>query len=152
MPVAYGTETAAETTASPVPNSSNMTIFNGISDGIAKILIVLGVLMVFSFIILIVLSVLERSRAPRIIQDEEEEDEEYAQDFFEPQHVQHPAYRSAPDPEEISYTQRMLAMKDEERFEQPSRAQPITAAARAAVAGAGRTATRDADDRIPYGI
>ena len=124
MPVAYGTETATEATASPAPSGGNMTIFNGISDGIAKILIVLGVLMVFSFIILVILSVMERSRAPRMMRDEEEE-EDYAPDFFEPQRQpQQTAYRNAPDSEEISYTKRMLAMKDEERFEQPA-AQPI---------------------------
>ncbi len=116
MPVAYGTQTAAPATVTPAPSGGSMTIFSGISNGIAKILIVLGVLMVFSFIILIVLTAIERSRSPR---RRDEEEEEYANNFFQNSEVPHRGYadyQDTPDPEEISYTKKMLAMKDEGQF------------------------------------
>lgn len=117
MPVAYGTQTAAQAAVTPAPSGGNMTIFSGISSGIVKILIVLGVLMMLSFIILVALTALEKARAPRRYDDED--DDEYASDFFqEPQDSRktRTAYPDAPDPEELSYTKRMLAMKDEAQF------------------------------------
>lgn len=117
LPVAYGTQNAEQAVVTPAPSGGSMTIFSGISDGIAKILIVLGVLMVFSFIILIVLTAIERSRSPH--RREEDEDDDYANDFFQDAPVSyhaHAGYQDEPDPEEISYTKRMLAMKDEEQF------------------------------------
>ena len=113
MPVAYGTETAAPATPTPEQTAGReFNIFGGIDSGIATILIILGVLMVFSVIVLVVLTAMERARAPKV--DFEDDDA-----FFEPQQTQHakrPMYHDAPDPEEISYTQRMFAMKDEEPF------------------------------------
>jgi hypothetical protein len=115
MPVAYGTETAAEATAAPATSGGNMTIFNGLSDGIAKILIVLGALMVFSFVILVVLTAMERSRMPKHFVEEDDLD-----DYFEPHHQRRVDARdyhdSPPNQEEISYTKRMLSMKDEGQF------------------------------------
>jgi hypothetical protein len=78
-------------------------------------LIVLGALMVLSFIILIALTAMERSRMPRGFQEEDEEEDA----FFDQKNTHYtaqPAYHDAPDPEEISYTKRMFAMKDEEPF------------------------------------
>ncbi|NLI53061.1 MAG: hypothetical protein GX417_01915 [Clostridiales bacterium] len=111
MPVAYGTEATAEAEITPPPSGGGLSIFDGISSGITKILIALGVLMVFSFVILIVLTAMERSRAPRWNDDDDDDVEEYFQE--PPQKKEHVPYQSAPDPEEISYTKRMLAMKDE---------------------------------------
>ena len=114
MPVAYGTETAAPATPTPeqaAPREFN--IFGGIDNGIAIILIVLGVLMVLSVIVLVALTAMERARTPRIDLDDDDDD------FFETQRQQHatkPMYHDAPDPDEISYTQRMFAVKDEEPF------------------------------------
>ncbi len=116
MPVAYGTETTTEADITPTPSSGNLSFFQGISDGISKILIVLGVLMVFSFVILVVLTAMENSRSPRRFEDDEDD---YASDFFEePPATKHvySGYQDTPDAEEISYTKRMLAMKDEEQF------------------------------------
>ena len=99
MPVAYGTETAAQNEATPIPASGGMSIFSGISSGISKILIVLGVLMVLSLIILVVLTAVERSRVS--LHEPEEDEEAYAGDYFETRRgsaVQQ-EYRREPDPE-----------------------------------------------------
>lgn len=115
MPVAYGTETPSLAEATAAPITGNMTIFNGLSDGIAKILILLGVLMVFAFVILVVLTAMERNRMPRRFEDEDVE----LDDYFESQKSNlgnKRNYHEAPDQEEISYTKRMLAMKDEQSF------------------------------------
>ena len=116
MPVAYGTQTAAQAQATPAPSGGKMTIFSGISSGITKILIVLGVLMLLSFVILIAMTAMERARSPRRYEDDEDED--YASDFFQEKHDarRERIYAETPDPEEVSYTKRMLAMKDEEQF------------------------------------
>jgi hypothetical protein len=115
MPVAYGTETAAPATPTPEQTvGREFNIFSGISNGISIILIILGVLMVFSVIVLVALTVMERSRTPRIDLDDDEDEA-----FFESQktnHAQRTMYHDAPDPEEIRYTQRMFAVKDEEPF------------------------------------
>ena len=116
MPVAYGTETATEETATPVPSGGNMTMFNGLMSGVAKILVVLAVLMVISFIVLVALMAMDRSKATRLMDDEDDDLDNY---FEEPplqgQKARHTAYNSAPDDEEISYTKRMLASKTEEQ-------------------------------------
>lgn len=110
MPVAYGTETAAP--ASPTPEQSSgarFNIFGNISSGIMTALIILGALMVLSVVILVALTAMERAKRPRgFVEDEED-------DFYEPQpqRVKH-VYHDVPDPEEISYTQRMFAAKQEE--------------------------------------
>ncbi len=113
MPVAYGTEITPEATATPEASGGNLSIFNGISSGITKILVVLGVLMVLSFIILVVLTVMERAKTSRW--EDDEADDDFDDQFFEepPKKAERATYQSAPDPEEISYTKRMLAMKDE---------------------------------------
>ena len=114
MPVAYGTETAAPATPTPERTAGReFNLFGGLGSGIATILIILGALMVLSFFILVALTAMERARTPRVDLDDEDDD------FFEQQPVRHanrPMYHDAPDPEEISYTQRMFAMKDEEPF------------------------------------
>lgn len=116
MPIAYGTETTPEVTATPTQTAgSSFTIFGGIGNGITKILIVLGILMVLSFIILIALTAMERSRMPRGFSDDEEEEEDIF-DQKDSHYTPQPAYHDAPDPEEISYTKRMFAIKDEEPF------------------------------------
>lgn len=124
MPVAYGTETPSPTEATPAPSSSgNMTIFNGLSNGIAKILIILGVLMVFSFVILVVLTTMERNRMPRRLENDDVE----LDDYFQPQKStgnDRRDYHAAPDPEEISYTKRMLSMKDDQSF-RPVNSEPV---------------------------
>ena len=115
LPVAYGTETPAPAEATVAPSSGNMTIFNGLSNGIAKILIILGVLMVFAFVILVVLTAMERNRMPRRFEDDDVD----LDDYFEPQRANktaHMDYHDVPDPEEISYTKRMLAVKDEKPY------------------------------------
>ena len=113
MPVAYGTETAAPSTPTPVQtDGTKFSIFSGISNGIATILIILGVLMVFSVIILIALSAMERARTPHRGYFDDEDD-----DVLEPHAPHHAArsvYHDAPDPEEIRYTQRMFSVKEEE--------------------------------------
>ena len=115
LPVAYGTETPSLAEATAAPITGNMTIFNGLSDGIAKILILLGVLMVFAFVILVVLTAMERKRLPRRFVDDDVE----LDDYFESQKVNkgdRRNYHEAPDQEEISYTKRMLSMRDDQPF------------------------------------
>ncbi|MEA4913422.1 MAG: hypothetical protein VB061_02515 [Christensenella sp.] len=115
MPIAYGTESTPEVTATPTQTAgSSFTIFGGVSNGIVKVLIGLGILMVLAFVILVALTVMERSRASRRAFDSDDDD-----DYFEEPPVNYsrqPAYHDAPDPEEISYTKRMFAIKDEEPF------------------------------------
>ncbi|MDD4311665.1 MAG: hypothetical protein PHW41_04210, partial [Eubacteriales bacterium] len=116
MPIAYGTETTPEATATPTQTSgTSFSIFGGLSNGIVKVLIVLGILMVLAFGILIALTVMERSRASRELFDADDDDDDY---FDEPtmRYTSQPAYHDAPDQEEISYTKRMFAVKDEEPF------------------------------------
>ncbi len=125
MPVAYGTETAEQATPTPVQTGGvTFGLFSSINNGIAKVLIILGVLMVFSFIILVALTVMERSRMPRGFGDGEDDFDELPDEVFEPDFGDAPppprarehAYRDAPNQEEISYTKRMFAMKDEDPF------------------------------------
>ena len=121
MPVAYGTETAMEETATPVPSSGNMTMFNGLMSGVAKILVVLAVLMVISFIILVALMAMERSKAPRLINEEDDDLDDY---FEEPtaqaSKTRQKSYNSEPDDEEISYTKRMLASQTDNQKREAS--------------------------------
>ena len=115
LPVAYGTETPTPAEATAAPSSGNMTIFSGLSNGIAKILIILGALMVFAFAILVVLTAMERNRTPRRFEDDDVE----LDDYFEPQRANKYAnrdYHEAPDQEEISYTKRMLTVKEERPY------------------------------------
>ena len=114
MPIAYGTEAAPEATATPEPvGGGSFSIFGGISDGISRILIILGVLMVLSLIILVVLTAMERSRTPQRYFDTGFDD--YSQDPYAP-HTRTYAYHDEPDSDEISYTKRMFAVRDEEPF------------------------------------
>lgn len=121
MPIAYGTEAAPEATATPEPvGGGSFSIFGGISDGISRILIILGVLMVLSLVILVVLTAMERSRTPQRYFDTGFDD--YSQDPYVP-HARTYAYHDEPDSDEISYTKRMFAVRDEEPFipEEPIR-------------------------------
>ncbi len=119
LPVAYGTEEAQEETAetTPSPNSGgNMTLFNDLSSAITKILIVLGVLMVISFIVLVVLTAMEQARKPRRYDDDADDDLGGYDAFFnirEDPIPEQQTYDERPNQEEISYTKRMLALKDE---------------------------------------
>jgi hypothetical protein len=92
-----------------------MSLFDDLSSAITKILIVLGVLMVLSFVVLVVLTAMERSKTPYRRDDDPDDYGDY-DDFFtvnEQEKTTRRSYDGAPDPEEISYTKRMLAMKDE---------------------------------------
>jgi len=118
LPVAYGTEEAEETVeATAAPSSGgNMTLFNDLSSAITKILIVLGVLMVVSFIVLVVLTAMEQSKKPRRYDDDEDDDQDRYDAFFNIREDPIPEQRNydkGPNQEEISYTKRMLALKDE---------------------------------------
>lgn len=113
MPVAYGTGTATVPTITPVPDNGNMGLFNTLSSAITKILIVLGVLMVLSFVVLVVLTAMERSRTSMRMDDDEDEDFE---DYYAPREERRQkahVYSDSPDPEELSYTKRMLSARDE---------------------------------------
>lgn len=121
MPVAYGTETAPEETETPAPSGGNMTIFDGLMSGVAKVLVVLAVLMVLSFIILVVLFAMERAKTPRFTGDEKDELDDYFEETSNRQ-SQYTTYDDTPDQEEIRYTKRMFAPKDES----PRNAQPET--------------------------
>jgi hypothetical protein len=119
LPVAYGTEEAQETTAeaTPAPNSGgNMTLFNDLSSAITKLLIVLGVMMLVAFVILVVLTAMEQARKPRRYDDDDDDDLGGYDAFFNIREDPIPEakeYDQRPNQEEISYTKRMLALKDE---------------------------------------
>ena len=116
MPVAYGTDTAVVPTITPIPDNGNMGLFNSLSNAITKILIVLGVLMVLSFVVLVVLTAMERSRTPRrMIGDEDDFDDDFDEYYapHEEQRKRSHSYTDSPDPEELSYTKRMLSARDE---------------------------------------
>lgn len=113
MPVAYGTETAEIETATPEPSGGNMTIFDGLMNGVSKVLVILAVLMVISFIVLVFLTILDRSKTS-LLQREDELD-----DYLDDINAKEPrktAYSNDPDPDEIRYTQRMLAQKDDKPY------------------------------------
>lgn len=113
MPVAYGTETAEAETATPEPSGGNMTIFDGLMNGVSKVLVILAVLMVISFIVLVFLTIMDRSKTS-LLQSEDELD-----DYFDDKREKEPrktTYSGEPDPDEISYTQRMLAQKDDKPY------------------------------------
>lgn len=112
MPVAYGTETVSEETATPAPSGGSMTIFDGLMSGVAKVLVVLAVLMVLSFIILVVLFAMERANTPRFSGGEADDLDGYFEETADRQ-PRHASYDDAPDQEEIRYTKRMLAQKEE---------------------------------------
>lgn len=133
LPVAYAA--AATTEASeptPTPNTGgNMNFINAIGNGVTKLLIVLGVLMVLSFVILLALGAMERSKTSRLRLDDGDDDDEpdalftppsegfSSQDFADERIMDEHAYRGAPNEEEISYTKRMLAI--EPRGEAPKK-------------------------------
>ena len=113
MPVAYGTETTAAEVATPAPNTGGFTIFGGLMNGITKILIVLGALMLLSFILLIALTAMERAKTPRLSRLGEDDWDDVLDVPRQPER-KHATYEDdAPDPEEIRYTRRMLAQKEE---------------------------------------
>lgn len=114
MPVAYGTSTEEVAAVTPVPDNGNMGLFNSLSSAITKILIVLGVLMVLSFVVLVILTVMERSKTIMRLNDDDDEDdfEEYYAPREEHKKKTH-VYTDSPDPEELSYTKRMLSARDE---------------------------------------
>lgn len=119
MPVAYGTETAAPATPTPEQSdNTKLSIFSGINSGIITVLIILGVLMILSVIVLIALTAMERAKRPQgFIEDDED-------DYFEPQpRTTRHQYHDVPDPEEIRYTQRMFATRQEEQ--PPVKQEPI---------------------------
>ncbi len=130
MPVAYGTETAEVETATPAPSGGSMTIFDGLMNGVSRVLVILAVLMVLSFVVLVFLTFMERSKAPRRA-DEDDELDDYLDDSREPQRT---AYSGEPDAEEISYTKRMLAQKDDRPFSEEPAPEPIRLPPPAAVA------------------
>lgn len=113
MPVAYGTETAETQEVTPVPNTGGLTIFGGLLNGVTKILIILGALMVLSFILLIALTAMERAKTPRLNRfGDDEWDDEIPEPPSQPER-RHINYDDEPNQEEIRYTRRMLAQKEE---------------------------------------
>ncbi|MEZ4628894.1 MAG: hypothetical protein R2912_12720, partial [Eubacteriales bacterium] len=112
MPVAYGTETAEPAPATPVPSGGKMSIFDGISNAITKVLIVLGVIMVLSLVVLVVLTAMEHSRAPRRFDDFDEPDD-YDEERYNSKSRPTQTPKQEPDSEEIVYTRRMLSLKEE---------------------------------------
>jgi len=113
MPVAYGTETAQTQEATPVPSTGGLTIFGGLLSGVTKILIILGALMVLSFILLIALTVMERAKTPHLNRfGDDELDDAIPEPPKQPE--RRPIdYDDEPNQEEIRYTRRMLAQKEE---------------------------------------
>lgn len=112
LPVAYGTESAAPTSPTSIPaQAGGVSILGGIGSGIATILIILGILMVFSVVVLVALTAMERSRVPNRFDDE---DDDFEDDLFQDQsyHARSSTYHDKPDPEEIRYTQRMFSVKE----------------------------------------
>ena len=90
-----------------------MTIFDGLMNGVSKVLVILAVLMVISFIVLVFLTILDRSKMS-LLQREDELD-----DYLDDINAKEPrkaAYSNDPDPDEIRYTQRMLAQKDDKPY------------------------------------
>ncbi|MPN16187.1 hypothetical protein SDC9_163525 [bioreactor metagenome] len=117
MPVAYGTETAETQEATPVPSTGGLTIFGGLLNGVTKILIVLGALMVLSFILLIALTAMERAKTPRLNRfGDDELDDAIPEPPRQPER-RHINYDDAPNQEEIRYTRRMLAQKEETAYQ-----------------------------------
>ena len=144
LPVAYAAATTAEVAEpTPTPNTGgNMDFINAIGNGVTKLLIVLGVLMVLSFVILLVLGAMERSKTSRLrLNDDDDGDDEpdepfpppgetfargtfareaFAREIFADERIMDErAFRGAPNEEEISYTKRMLAI--EPRGEAPKK-------------------------------
>ncbi|MCE5188914.1 MAG: hypothetical protein LLF75_07000 [Eubacteriales bacterium] len=122
MPVAYGTETASAESATPAPSGST-TIFDGLMTGVTKVLIVLAALMVLSFIILIALMAMERSKTPRLSVGGEDDLDDYFEDSKDRQTIRK-SYDDKPDPEEIRYTKRMLTQNSNE-YQEFEQAKPI---------------------------
>ncbi len=115
MPVAYGTSTEEVAAVTPVPDNGNMGLFNTLSSAITKILIVLGLLMVLSFVVLVVLTAMERSRTSMRLDDDDDDDDDF-EDYYAPHEERRQkahVYTDSPDPEELSYTKRMLSARDE---------------------------------------
>ena len=113
MPVAYGTETASVEMATPAPNTGGLTIFGGLMNGVTKVLIALGALMVLAFILLIALTVMERAKTPRLSNLDEDDWNDVPEPPRQPERRRASYEDDAPDPEEIRYTRRMLAQKEE---------------------------------------
>ena len=117
MPVAYGTETAETQEATPVPSTGGLTIFGGLLNGVTKILIVLGALMVLSFILLIALTAMERAKTPRLNRfGDDELDDDIPEPPRQPER-RHINYDDEPNQEEIRYTRRMLAQREETMYQ-----------------------------------
>jgi hypothetical protein len=112
MPVAYGTETAETQEATPVPSTGGLTMFSGLFSGVTKILIVLGALMVLSFILLIALTAMERAKTPRLNRFGDDELDDIPELSKQPKR-RHINDDDEPNQEEIRYTRRMLAQKEE---------------------------------------
>lgn len=119
LPVAYGTEEAVVETPAPQTSTNNTQIFGFLNSTVSRILLILGILMVGAFIVLIVLSVMERSKSGALIRfDEEEDDEEDGEldSIFRNEPIDDWQQRE----EERSYTQRMTA-RTAKLQEQPPR-------------------------------
>jgi len=123
MPVAYGTETDTAEIATPTPNTGGLTIFGGLMNGVTKILIVLGALMVLSFILLVALMAMERAKTPKLARLGEDDWDDVPDSPRQPERRRAPYEDDAPDPEEIRYTRRMLAQKED--MPRPAEQEPI---------------------------
>ncbi|MEG1755090.1 MAG: hypothetical protein RRZ24_03280 [Clostridia bacterium] len=126
LPVAYDAAGSPAPDASPEPtNDNNMGMFNFMSSTISKILITLGMLMVVAFIVLITLSVMERSRSGHIRFDDRDDEDDLDELFDSPAHpYEIPKNMAA---EEASYTRRMheTTMRHENGYSTPPRPKPI---------------------------
>ncbi len=116
MPVAYGTESAGVESATPAPSNGGFSIFDGLLSGVTKVLITLGALMILAFVLLVVLMAMERAKTPERFRMEADDLDDYMEDTMKRQPKSVP-YDSEPDPEEIRYTRRMLAQKEEQTRE-----------------------------------
>lgn len=119
LPVAYGTETELEAaTPSPEVNNSGMGMFGFLSSTISRILVVLGILMVLAFLVLIVLSVMERGNGSLFVRydDDEEDDDDDAHDDLDRIFDDYSRRDYRDDAEEVrDYTQRMRAQSQTTR-------------------------------------
>ena len=83
LPVAYGTEAASPAPEETPAVANNTNAFGFLSTTIAKVLLVLGILMVAAFVVLIVLTFAERRVGGGFADDEDGDDDEDAYDEFD---------------------------------------------------------------------
>ena len=126
LPVAYGTEEAQlEATPTVQSDDTNLGAFGFFSSTISRILVVLGVLLVVAFLVLIVLSAMDRGRGSLFVRydadDDDGDDGDELDDIFARPLRTNNSYHD--DAEEVlSYTQRMQSQtrRNASPYAQPS--------------------------------